>query len=127
MPLKTVKATREGLVGQKTASGYLIEKTIPFVALPSTAALHRVVRVTRELPATSPLAGQHLSINAIVLDVGPWNTHDSQYVFGDARPQAESGTDLFGRATNGAGIDLGEAVWNALDMTDNGEVSWDWA
>jgi len=26
--------------------------------------------------------------------------------------------------TNGAGIDLGEAVWKALEMLDNGIVDW---
>jgi len=41
------------------------------------------------------------------------------------RPQAESGTDTRGRKTNGAGIDLGEAVWAALGETDNSEVEWE--
>jgi hypothetical protein len=62
-------------------------------------------------------------IKALVLDVGPWN--DTAYVFGGARPQPESGIDHFGRPTNGAGIDLGEAVWTALELVDNMEVDWD--
>lgn len=111
---KTVKATREGLRGSATASGYFIDVVVPFVALPSTKALHRAVRVS----------ANGKSIIAIVLDVGPWNTHDDSYVFGDSRPQAESGVDSFGRKTNGAGIDLGEFVWNYLGMKDNGDVSW---
>lgn len=115
----TVKATREGLAGGKTSSGYRIDAVVPFVALPSTAALRLWVRVT------NPRNGR--SIRAIVLDVGPWNEHDNAYVFAGARPASESAKDQFGRATNGAGIDLGEAVWNALGMTDNDTVSWEFA
>lgn len=119
----TVKATREGLLGQKTASGYRVDDLVPFVALPAAAALRQWIRVT------NPANGQ--SIRALVLDVGPWNTHDNAYVFGGARPQAErsrvNGTpDQYGRQTNGAGIDLGERVWKALGLTDNADVSWDW-
>jgi len=111
-----VKATREGLVGQKTATGWVIDTVTPFVALPSTLALQKIVKVT------NPLNGK--SIVAKVLDVGPWNAHDDTYVFDDVRPQAESGTDTRGRKTNGAGIDLGEAVWNHLEMKDNSKVDW---
>ena len=126
----TVKATREGLVGQKTASGWIIDTTTLFVALPSVQALRRWIIIT------NPLNGK--STKAEVLDIGPWNVNDDYYVFQHAtnqpgsvatsteiRPQAETGTDLFNRPTNGAGIDLGEAVWNALGMTDNGNVSWE--
>jgi hypothetical protein len=111
-----VKATREGLIGGRTSTGYVVEASIPFVALPSTRALHRVVKVTN--PLTSK------SIVAIVLDVGPWNVHDDTYVFSGERPQAETGVDSFGRPTNKAGIDLGEKVWNELGMVDNTEVEW---
>jgi hypothetical protein len=41
----TVKATREGLSGGKTASGYIVDDVVPFVALPAFAALHLWVRV----------------------------------------------------------------------------------
>jgi hypothetical protein len=111
-----VKATREGLIGQRTASGWKINAVVPFVALPSGLALRQWVQVT------NPQNGK--SIRALVLDVGPWNTTDEAYVFNGARPQAESGVDLTGRPTNGAGIDLGERVWAALGMTDNDEVEW---
>ena len=111
----TVKATREGLPGQITASGYKIDSYVPFVALPSTHALGKAVRVTH---------GERSCI-AIVLDVGPWNEHDDSYVFGGQRPQAESGRDTFGRVTNGAGIDLSDKVWALLGMTDNGDVEWE--
>jgi len=113
----TVKATREGLVGQTTASGYVIDPLMPFVALPSHKALRRFVRVT------NPANGA--SVLAIVLDVGPWNTADDRYVFEGARPQAESGKDSYGRLTNRAGIDLGEAVWKALRLADNADVEWE--
>src|SRR5574340_39656 len=107
-----VKATREGLVGNKTAAGWRICNEVPFVALPSPAALRQWVRLT------NPINGK--TVDALVLDVGPWNIEDDEYVFGYARPQAESGKDKFGRTTNHAGIDLGEFVWKALDMKDNG-------
>ncbi len=112
-----VKATREGLAGQKTASGYRVESEVPFVALPSNAALRLWVKVTNPR--------NNKSIKALVLDVGPWNEKDHAYVFGGQRPSAETGIDSFGRKTNGAGIDLGEKVWTALGMTDNDTVEWE--
>lgn len=113
----TVKATREGLVGQRTSSGYVIDTVVPFVALPSTMALFRFIRITN--PANSK------SCLAIVLEVGPWNEHDDAYVFAGQRPQAESGVSVSGTGTNGAGIDLGEKVWHELGMTDNTDVMWE--
>ncbi len=111
-----VKATREGLVGGKTASGYLIDSFVPFVALPSTAALRQWITIT------NPRNGR--SMKALVLDVGPWNEQDNAYVFGGERPQAESGTDTRGRKTNHAGIDLGDVVWHGIGMLDNDDVEW---
>ncbi len=116
----TVKATREGLPGGKTSSGYIIDDLVPFVALPSSAALRQWVNVE------NPLNGKR--IRALVLDVGPWNVNDNAYVFGGQRPAAERGLDMSHNGkTNGAGIDLGQVVWNALGMVDNGDVSWEWA
>lgn len=112
-----VRATREGLLGQTTASGYVIDRIVPFVALPSAKALRRAVRVTN-------LANGR-TVEALVLDIGPFNTADDAYVFGGQRPAAESGHSLSGVGTNGAGIDLGEYVWHALGMTDNGDVDWE--
>lgn len=114
--MKTVFATREGLVGRTTAIGWPIDYRVPFVALPSIKALYRAILLF------NPANG--LTCEALVLDVGPWNTHDDAYVFGDARPQAETGTDAFGRPTNKAGIDLGEYVFKKLQLHDNGEISW---
>lgn len=112
-----VKATREGLVGDTTASGWIIDRQTLFVALPARRALGRMVKVT------NPVNGK--SCQAEVKDVGPFNTQDELYVFHGERPQAEMGVSVSGYGTNGAGIDLGEAVWNALGMTDNGPVEWE--
>ena len=125
-----VLATREGLLWGKTSSGYRVEINVPFVALPSTAALRLWVKVRNPRNARE--------VRALVLDVGPWNEKDHAYVFQRAtepdqvsatiqRPQAESGTDTFGRKTNKAGIDLGERVWKDLGMTDNDMVEWEFA
>lgn len=117
-----VKATREGLVGQETASGYKIDRIVKFVALPSTKALKLFVRVSNPLNGRSTLAQ--------VLEVGPWSEHDDAYVFSQARPLAESNRKVdrnhneISGPTNGAGIDLGEAVWMDMGMLDNGEVEW---
>lgn len=113
----TVKATREGEIGKETTTGYIVDRFVPFVALPSESAKGWFVRIS------NPATGKHTL--AIVLDVGPWNVCDDAYVIDGARPQAESGTDLSGRPTNGAGIDLGERVWHLLGMVDNGPVSWE--
>ena len=109
-----VKATREGLIGGITSTGYKIDKYVPFVALPDVNALYEAVIVRANGKA----------IVAIVMDVGPWNIHDSEYVFHGARPQAESGKSVSGHGTNNAGIDLSEHVWNYLGLKDNGEVDW---
>lgn len=136
----TVLATREGLIGGKTSSGYRVESMVPFIALPSTAALRLWVKLHNPL--------NHKVCRALVLDVGPWNEKDHPYVFqdltlnrygipltnlpsgqkggmGGVRPQAEAGTDSFGRVTNKAGIDLSEAVWDLLGMKDNSYISWE--
>ena len=126
-----VKATREGLVGGRTASGYTVDEVVPFVALPSTKALGRFVHLR------NPENGK--VCYATVLDVGPWNggkvrrkltgqiidTDDDAYVFKGQRPQAEYGLDMRGRTTNGAGIDLGEKVWKLLEMKDNTKIEWE--
>src|SRR5471032_1930383 len=108
-----VRATREGRIGGTTASGYVIpaNSVLPFVALPSVRALGRVLRVTNPLNKTNCLC--------MVMDVGPHNTADDAYVFGAARPLAESQA-----GSNKAGIDLGEKAWALLGMADNTNVEW---
>jgi hypothetical protein len=115
--MKTVKATREGLIGGTTSTGWKIDRRLPFVALPSTKALYRFVRVRNHENGRTAIA--------VVMDVGPWNEHDDDYVFGASEPAALTNPGASGRKTNGAGIDLGEAVWAALGMRDNGLVGWE--
>lgn len=63
---------------------------------------------------------------ATIEDVGPWNIDDPYWDTGD-RPQAESGTDMSGRTTNGAGIDLSPALAKALKVDGMGTVDWSFA
>lgn len=58
-----------------------------------------------------------------VEDVGPWNIDDPYWDLG-TRPQAETGTDMSGRTTNGAGIDLSPALAKALGIDGMGKVDW---
>lgn len=110
--MKRVKATREGLEGQTTSTGYVIDRIYPFVALPSVRAKNQWVKIK------NPLNGRVMC--AQVKDTGPHYTDDDDYVFGISRPRAEIHT-----ITNTAGIDLGESVWNGLGMKDNTEVEWE--
>jgi hypothetical protein len=64
------------------------------------------------------------SISATIEDVGPWNIDDPYWDKG-TRPQAETGTDMTGRTTNSAGIDLSPALAEALGIDGMGEVDWD--
>jgi hypothetical protein len=125
--MKRVLATREGLVGSTTASGYTIQGGSWFVALPSRKALGKVVRLwlakDTQFDIRPPQGAPYLT--APVLDVGPWNTHDDDYVFGLARPLAELGQSLSSQGTNKAGIDLSNAVFTAIGLTTNGYVWWD--
>ena len=118
-----VLATREGLTGKRTATGWIIDDHVAFCALPSRKALHRHVRITNLKNGATAIAE--------VLDVGPWSEEDDGYVFNQRRPMAEFnqrkmlGKPVEKHHTNGAGIDLGEKVWNVLDMQDNSEVDWE--
>jgi hypothetical protein len=60
---------------------------------------------------------------AEIWDVGPWNIDDPYWLTGE-RPQAESGTDMSGRTTNNAGIDLSPALAKTLNIDGLGTVSW---
>ncbi|GAA1727798.1 hypothetical protein GCM10009809_24380 [Isoptericola hypogeus] len=128
-------ATREGLVGKRTANGHKIRKLDHFVALPSRRALSAKgsgaysVRVCR--------ADSTRCEYAPVWDVGPWNTKDdywsaTRHVARDlpkGTPQASAayrlghngGRDLFGRkVTNPAGIDLANGTfWHGLRLHAN--------
>lgn len=54
------------------------------------------------------------SVTGPIIDCGPWNTDDPYYLVEGRRPQAETGTDKHGRATNRAGIDATPAAWAKL-------------
>jgi hypothetical protein len=68
------------------------------------------------------------SVEADIIDVGPWNTNDPYWLEG-GRPQAESGRDKNGRKTNKAGIDLNPAAAKALGLPKEwkGLVDWEFA
>ena len=81
------------------------------------------------LPARLPNAKVRVyngskSVVADVVDIGPWNTDDPYWQAGK-RPQAESGTDMRGRPTNKAGIDLTPATAKALGIDGKGLVDWE--
>lgn len=122
-----VFATREGLVGSTTSSGHRITANDHFIALPSTKALNKNVR----------LSYKGKSAVAPVLDVGPWNVNDDYWNPSDSRyfkgiprgvPQAQaayesknnggkSGTGLNVDAPNG--IDIGDGTFADLGMRNS--------
>jgi hypothetical protein len=70
----------------------------------------------------NPATGK--TVTCSIVDVGPWNTTDPYWETG-ARPQAETGTDLKGRPTNRAGIDLTPAAARAVGIDGKGTVEWE--
>jgi hypothetical protein len=112
-PWQRVFATREGLVGRRTATGDVIRPGDLFVALPDRSALRRDVEIRyRDRVAIVP-----------VRDVGPWNVDDDYWSRG-ARPAAERGRGTFRKPTNNAGIDLSDATFARLGLSDNDYVEW---
>ncbi len=131
-PTYSVFATREGLVGHRTANGHRIQPRDRFVALPSWRVLSSrgggefQVRVTyRDRSVVLP-----------VWDVGPWNTDDDywspQRRYSDlptGMPMAQAaygdgyhdGRDQFGRRIRSPnGIDIADgAFWDDLGMTES--------
>lgn len=108
-----VKAARELGVGHKTASGFTADLIVPWVGLPSWAALGRFVRVSNVENGRNCIA--------IVLEVGPLRTQDNDYVFGAARPEMEGHRNEHKHV----GITLGAAVCKSLGMLANTEVVWE--
>ena len=108
-----VMATREGMIGDKTATGRIIRTEDLFVALPDPRALGRDVEVRY---------GDR-TIVVPVLDVGPWNI-DDPYWEHDARPASERGRGAYRTPVNPAGIDLSDATFAALGLHDNDYVDW---
>jgi hypothetical protein len=112
-PWQRVYATREGEIGKTTATGHRIKSESSFVALPHTAALHKLVEVRyRQRAVVVP-----------VLDVGPWNVNDDYWVT-NRRPASERDQGRFRTPSNHAGIDLSDALFHALGLTDNDWVEW---
>jgi hypothetical protein len=143
-PTYTVYATREGLVGQRTANGHLIVSRDHFVALPSNTVLDCDGCSTYTVTVRYPVNGR--SVTERVYDVGPWNTHDNYWHSPRAEftdldiglPEAQAayqtgyngGHDEFGRSvSNPAGIDLADGTfWDSLGMSGNDwvEVTYNW-
>lgn len=103
--------------GPKSAYGGPIDDNALGVALPyHFPGVRPPVRVVSH--------NNNKSIVCKIVDVGPWNTHDP-YWETNTRPQAETGTDMTGRHTNKAGIDLTLAAANALGIDGKGLVDWE--
>jgi hypothetical protein len=99
---------------QASAYGGMVDDNAPGVALPYRFSGTRPrVRVTKG----------NLSVDCDIVDVGPWNTNDPYWLNG-SRPQAETGTDMTGRKTNKAGIDLTLAASKAIQLDGKGLVTW---
>jgi len=98
-------------------SGMVLNDTDLYVALPDRFEGERPrVKVYNRLTGQSGIGE--------ILDVGPWNTDDPYWAKG-TRPQAESGTDMSGRTTNKAGIDLSPALSKAIGVDGMGKVDWE--
>ena len=140
-----IYATREGLVGNRTANGHTIVTRDHFVALPSSSVLNSLGGTTYTVNLSNPSNGR--SVNRVpVWDVGPWNTKDNYWAINRAefqdlprgKPEAQAayqdgyngGKDEFGRlVSNPAGIDLADGTfWDDLGMVGNGwiDVTFNW-
>jgi uncharacterized protein (TIGR02594 family) len=119
-PVSTAPAHQTGITatvfgGQQSAYGGPIDDNSPGVALPFRFSGERPrVRVTSKTAA----------VECAIVDVGPWNINDPYWQAGQ-RPQAETGTDMTGRKTNRAGIDLTLAAAQALAIDGKGLVDWE--
>ncbi|WP_427917280.1 SH3 domain-containing protein [Streptomyces sp. cg40] len=136
-PTYRIFATREGLAGQTTANGHVIQQRDHFVALPSRRMLASNGGHEYQVRLCYQRTGR--CETAPVWDVGPWNTQDDYWnpsaqrqMWGDlpqGTPEAQAayqsgyngGLDEFGRrVANPAGIDVADGTfWDGLGMTDN--------
>jgi hypothetical protein len=141
-PTMRVWATREGLVGARTANGHVIEPNDRFVALPS----RRVLNELGGYDYTVTIHYKGRSATVPVWDLGPWNIRDnywdpSRELFADLQrwmPQAQAayfanhnqGRDQFGRfITLPTALDIADGTfWEDLGMTANDwvEVTFNW-
>jgi uncharacterized protein (TIGR02594 family) len=103
--------------GQQSAYGGPIVDASPGVALP-----FHFVGARPQVQVTSRSNGT--SVVCEIVDVGPWNTNDPYWTT-NTRPQSETGTDMTGRKTNKAGIDLTLAAAQAIQLDGKGLVDWE--
>lgn len=108
-----VFATREGQIGDITATQMKIKRDSRFVALPHPKALGRMVEIRH---------GDR-TVVVEVKDVGPWNIDDAYWEH-DERPASERGRGVYRKPVNPAGIDLSDPVFADLGMRDNDTVEW---
>lgn len=136
-PTLRIFATREGLVGQTTANGHVIQERDHFVALPSWRVLSSYHGYEYQVRITY----NGRSVVVPVWDVGPWNTDDNYWSYDRGQytdlpigiPQAQAafyegyngGLDEFGRRINNPnGIDIADGTfWDDLGMTRNDWVN----
>ncbi len=132
-------ATREGLVGGRTANGHIIAVRDHFVSLPSWRGLSSNGTGTRSVRVCSGATGR--CEYDPVWDVGPWNTRDDFWNYSRQMwpslprgvPEAQAayqngfngGRDQFGRrVTNPSGIDLADGTfWDGVGLLDNAWVT----
>lgn len=129
-PTYRIFATREGLVGRRTANGHIIQPRDHFVALPCWCVLSP--KGTDKFKVRLTYNGR--SVVVPVWDVGPWNTRDDYWNpnrrYSDlpvGMPMAEAayyhgyngGRDEWGRRiTLPNGIDIADGTfWDDLGMT----------
>lgn len=129
-PTYRIFATREGLVGNRTANGHVIQPRDRFVALPSWSVLSP--KGTSKYAVRLTYNGR--TVIAPVWDVGPWNTRDDYWNldrrYNDipvGRPMAHAayhdgyngGRDESGRRVREPnGIDIADGTfWDDLGMT----------
>lgn len=121
---KKAFATHEEKQGLST--GDWLGDKYPGVALPSSKALYQWIEIRYKNSWTI----------ARVMDVGPWTTDDHTYVFGTARPRAEThkgehvcieiGGEAHKTPSNGAGIDLFPETARSLliKLGENVQIEW---
>ncbi len=134
-PTFTLRATRQGMVGGRTANGHIITPRDRFVSLPSWSALS--TRNGNEYQVRITYRGR--SEIATVKDVGPWNSRDNYWDTQIERhfnlPQGwpqdhaayyqghNGGVAAKGYVRFPTAIDVGDGVWWDLGIAgDQGEV-----
>jgi hypothetical protein len=118
-----VFATDEGLVGQTTACGHVIQPSDHFVALPYSQTLCGT--------GVHLVHGQNAQ-DTTVEDVGPWCPHSQStqgntcvcspddYWMGNGIPYSQSSSC----GSNPAGIDLADGTFSGLGLTNNAWIDW---